>query len=172
MGPVFAQIFLNDTTDKTITGVYTFDRTNGGTLIIPAGTSFPGTPVAGELFWRTDLVALYRRDDANANWETQASTATTIKMKDFINAPVDDFASGLFRTVTMGTVAPSNITWWTDNTQTTKIFESNYTRNAAQVATSIEHKLYDTDGVTVLKTVTDAITYSGIIETSRTRTIV
>jgi hypothetical protein len=31
--------------------------------------------------------------------------------------------------------------------------------------------VYDTDGSTVLATVTDAITYGGVFETDRTRTI-
>jgi hypothetical protein len=38
--------------------------------------------------------------------------------------------------------------------------------------TTEEWKMYDTDGSTVLATVTDTISYSGPFETSRTRAIV
>jgi hypothetical protein len=172
MSVIVAQINIDDSSDKTITGVYTFDRANGGTLIVPAGSAFPGTPVAGELFWRTDLTALYRRNTANTAWDAiSGSGSAQRRLQDFINAPAEGYTSGAYRTITMGAVAPSNITWWTDNTATEKIFEVNYTRNAAQCATTVEWKVYDTGGVTVLSTITDTITYSGIIETSRTRTI-
>lgn len=100
------------------------------------------------------------------------TSAAVRKLLDFIDAPAEGYSSGVYRTITMGPVAPSNITWWTDNTATTKIFEVNYTRNAAQCATTIQWKVYDAAGTTVLSTVTDTVTYSGIIETSRTRSIV
>lgn len=100
------------------------------------------------------------------------ATAAVRKLIDFIGAPSEGYTSGVYRTITMGVVAPSNITWWTDNTATVKIFEVNYTRNAAQCATTIQWKVYDAPGTTVLATVTDTVAYSGIIETSRTRTIV
>lgn len=62
------QVIIDDSTSKVITGTYEFDRDNGGTLLIPSGTSFPGTPAAKELFWRTDEAKLYRRSDANDAW--------------------------------------------------------------------------------------------------------
>lgn len=63
------QIIIDDSTDKVITGVHEYDRDNGGTLKVPSGTSFPGTPAAKELFWRTDLKTLYRRNDGDTAWE-------------------------------------------------------------------------------------------------------
>ncbi len=60
--PLFGgEININDSSDKTITGRLEWDRVNGGILIPPSGTSFPGTPEEGELFWRTDEQKLYRR---------------------------------------------------------------------------------------------------------------
>ena len=101
------------------------------------------------------------------------TTAAVRKLVDFIGAPAEGYATGVYRTITMGVVAPSNITWWTDNTATVKIYEVNYTRNAAQAATTIEWKVYNAAGTVVLATITDTVTYTGgIIETSRTRTIV
>lgn len=75
------QIIIDDSTSKVITGTYEFDRANGGTLLVPSGSSFPGTPAAKELFWRTDEAKLYRRDDTNTAWVTMtaavAAHATT-----------------------------------------------------------------------------------------------
>ena len=76
MSVIVTQVNIDDSSDKTITGEITFDRTNGGVLVIPAGSSFPGSPIAGELFWRTDLVALYRRNTGNTAWETTSAAPT------------------------------------------------------------------------------------------------
>ena len=62
------QVLINDDSDRTITGLIVYDRDNGGSLTIPAGTAFPAAPVSGEVFWRTDLDVLYRRDDGNTAW--------------------------------------------------------------------------------------------------------
>lgn len=64
------QIIIDDSTDKTLTGQFTFDRDNGGVLLLPGGTSFPSTPIAGEYFVRTDELKLYRRNDGDTAWET------------------------------------------------------------------------------------------------------
>lgn len=68
------QVFITDESDKTITGAIVYDRANGGSLSIPAGSSFPVTPVAGELFWRTDTNALYRRNAGNTSWDQVAAS--------------------------------------------------------------------------------------------------
>lgn len=69
-----AIVNINDSSTKTITGTFTFDRVGGGTFVGSSGTSFPASPVAGEWFWRTDTGILYRRDDANANWAAEVAT--------------------------------------------------------------------------------------------------
>jgi hypothetical protein len=71
------QLTIDDSTDRTHTGVVTVDRAAGGVLVIPAGSSFPGTPVAGELFFRTDEATLYRRNSGDTDWE-EVSTTTGI----------------------------------------------------------------------------------------------
>lgn len=68
-----AQLTIDDSTDRTHQGVLTFDRTAGGVLVIPAGSSFP-TAVAGELFFRTDEAKLYRRNSGNTTWEEVTPT--------------------------------------------------------------------------------------------------
>jgi hypothetical protein len=54
--------------DITVVGNYEFDRDAGGTLILPGGTTFPASPVAGEFFYKTDEERFYRRNDANTAW--------------------------------------------------------------------------------------------------------
>lgn len=85
------------------------------------------------------------------------------------NGPTSGFASGAYRE-NVGGVFPTSITWWTSAAKTHKIVEKLLTYTGA-FPTTIQWKMYDTDGSTVLATVTDTITYSGAYETSRTRTI-
>lgn len=61
--------------------------------------------------------------------------------------------------------------WYTDATKSKKIVEQLVTYNPNKTFSKIVWNVYDIDGVTVLATSTDAITYTGIFETSRTRTI-
>lgn len=87
------------------------------------------------------------------------------------NGPANGFASGAFReNLPSGNPFVTSVTWWTDNTKVDKIVEKLITYTGA-LATTVQWKIYDTDGSTVLATVTDAITYSGIFESNRTRTI-
>lgn len=85
------------------------------------------------------------------------------------NGPAEGFTSGAYRETT-GTVFPTQILWWESSSKLKKIVEKNITWTGAN-PTTIEWKIYDTDGSTVLATVSDAISYSGVFETSRTRTI-
>lgn len=69
-GLVIAQIQINDSSDRTITGVLQFDRHCGGVLGMPSGIEFPEAPTyPGEIFWRSDINVLYRRTDDNMAWE-------------------------------------------------------------------------------------------------------
>jgi len=86
------------------------------------------------------------------------------------NGPAEGFASGAYRE-TVGGIFPNAIIWYVDNTKVDKIVEKLITRDSGQLPTQIQWKMYDTDGSTVLSTVTDTMTYSGVFETSRTRTI-
>ena len=81
--------------------------------------------------------------------------------------PADGFASGATKTLT-GTVFPTQVLW--RRADTTKLIEQNITWAGAKPIT-IQWKIYAADGLTVLATAIDAITYSGIFETSRIRTI-
>ena len=85
------------------------------------------------------------------------------------NGPAEGFASGAYREVT-GTIFPTAIIWYTDSGKTDKIVEKTIIWTGIN-PTTIEWKMYATDGSTVLATVTDTITYSGIFEISRSRAI-
>lgn len=86
--------------------------------------------------------------------------------------PFEGFASGAYQeTLPSADPFPTSIIWWTDNTKVDKIVEETITYNANKTINTDEWKVYDVDGSTVLATVTDTMTYSGVFETSRTRTI-
>jgi len=81
--------------------------------------------------------------------------------------PADGFTSGATKTVT-GTLFPTNILW--SRADTTKLVEQSITWTGIK-PTTIQWKLYAADGATVLVTVTDTISFTGIYETGRTRVI-
>lgn len=220
-GLVVAQILINDSSDKTITGVIQFDRSCGGSLSMPSGTSFPGSPTyPGEIFWRSDQSVLYRRDDTNTAWIPLNASSITIpgatngsllyydgyswvnlapgtdgyflqthgigqsptwENHDAIRrlihladggGPFEGFVTGTYREILpLGNPFPTSITWWTSPLKTQKIVEKLITYNSNKTASTIIWKAYDNDGITVLATATDTISYSGAIETSRTRNI-
>lgn len=87
------------------------------------------------------------------------------------DGPAEGFTSGAYReTLPSAAVFPTSVIWWESSSKLKKIVEKSITWSGAN-ATVIEWKIYDTSN-NVLATVTDAITYSGIFETNRTRTIV
>lgn len=85
------------------------------------------------------------------------------------NGPAEGFTTGAYREMT-GTVFPTAVIWWESSSKLKKIVEKTITWTGVN-PTTIEWEVYDTDGSTVLATVTDTITYSGVFETSRTRAI-
>jgi hypothetical protein len=100
---------------------------------------------------------------------TEATHKTLLQLIHFIDeGPAEGFASGATKTVSGGVAFPTQILW--RRADSTKLVEQNITWSGPK-PTTIEWKIYDTDGATVLATVTDTITYSGAFEVSRTRTI-
>lgn len=92
------------------------------------------------------------------------------------DGPAEGFATGAYKeTLPAGSPFPTSIIWWESSSKLKKIVEKTITRSgggATPVApTPIVWEMYDTDGSTVLVTVTDTIAYSGVFETSRTRAI-
>lgn len=89
------------------------------------------------------------------------------------NGPFEGFASGSYKEILpSGDPFPTSIVWWTSSGKIKKIIEKNITYNLNKTPNTIQWKVYDTNGSTVLSTVTDTISYVGVIETSRSRAII
>ena len=99
---------------------------------------------------------------------TEAQHRTLLQLIHFIDeGPADGFATGATKTVT-GTVFPTQNLW--RRADATKLVEQNITWTGV-LPTTIQWKMYGTDGMTVVATVTDTVAYSGVFETGRTRAI-
>ena len=81
--------------------------------------------------------------------------------------------SGAYREILpAGNPFPTQIVWWENSGKIKKIVETNVTRNSNKQPLSVEWKMYDDDGITVVETVTDSIEYmNNIYEINRTRVI-
>ena len=123
----------------------------------------------GSAFRMRDSIGVFDPRSGGGSGLTAADHRTLLQLIHFIDeGPAEGFASGATKTVTGG-VFPTQVLW--RRADTTKLVEQNITWTGV-FPTSIEWKVYDTDGTTVLGTVTDAVSYSGPFETGRTRTIV
>lgn len=100
---------------------------------------------------------------------TAGEHETLLQLIHFIDeGPAEGFATGATKTVT-GTVFPTQVLW--KRADATKLVEQNVTWTGAN-PTTVQWKMYAANGVTVLATVTDTISYTGPFETGRTRAIV
>lgn len=171
------QVIIDDSTNKTVTGTYEFDRGNGGVFIAPSGTSFPVTPTAKELFWRSDESKLYRRNDGNTAWDPVSVTALSEnqhkalrQLIHFIDGgPAEGFSSGAYREMT-GTTFPTAIIWYDSSGPGKKKIVEKLISWSGVLPSTITWKVYD-ESETLLATVIDTISYSGVFETSRSRSI-
>ncbi len=86
--------------------------------------------------------------------------------------PGDGFASGAYKEVLpLGSPFPTSIIWYLDVTKTKKLVEKTITYAINKFPSTIMWQMYDYDGVTVIHTVTDTITYNTAFEATRTRAI-
>jgi hypothetical protein len=80
------------------------------------------------------------------------------------------WANNLVKDTDTVTAFPSGSVWWTDSSRTKKVVDSVITRNSSQLPVTVQWRAYASDGVTVVESYTDTITYSGgVFEASRTR---
>lgn len=86
------------------------------------------------------------------------------------DGPAEGFASGAYKETTPTSPFPTSEIWWESASKLKKIVELTTTWSGVLVSTE-QWEMYDTDGATVLATVTDTYTYSGVFESSKTRTI-
>ena len=84
--------------------------------------------------------------------------------------PAEGFTSGAYKETTPTGPFPTSMIWWESAAKLKKIVERTVTWTGAFPTTDV-WKVYAADGSTVLATVSDAISYSGAFETTRTRTI-
>jgi hypothetical protein len=88
------------------------------------------------------------------------------------DGPAEGFTSGAYKeTLPSGSVFPTSEIWWESSSKLKKIVSLATTWTGVNPTQEI-WDIYDTDGSTSLATITDSISYTGVFETSRTRTIV
>ena len=119
---------------------------------------------------------LFRSDNGTTNLpvteESHKALRQLVHLADGIGGPFEGFTSGAYReSLPSADPFPTSVIWYDDITKTKKIVEKTIIYNANKSVSSVTWKVYDTDGTTLLATVSDAITYSGIFEINRTRTI-
>jgi hypothetical protein len=101
---------------------------------------------------------------------TEAQHKVLRQLIHFIDdGPAEGFTSGAYKETT-GTIFPTSEVWYESSSKLNKIVSLDTTWTGAVPTTEV-WKVYDTDGSTVLATVTDTVSHSGIFETSRIRTI-
>lgn len=94
-----------------------------------------------------------------------------IHLTDGVGGPMEGFPTGAYREI-IPSLFPTSIIWWTSAAKVAKYVEKTVTYNPNKTPATISWKAYGTDGVTVLSTITDTITYSGPFELYRVRGIV
>ncbi len=79
---------------------------------------------------------------------------------------------GSYREI-IGQPFPTSVTWYTNSDRTAKVVSCEITRNQRKFPTQIVVQVYEPNGTTVAKKITDAISYdtTGVFESTRTRTI-
>lgn len=137
--------------------------------------SNPGAPSqVGAMRYDGTLGAFQMRDGTgtfdprSGSGMSEAQHKALLQLIHFIDeGPAEGFTTGATKTVT-GTVFPTQILW--RRADSTKLVEKNITWTGAK-PTTVEWKMYNAAGTTVLATITDTIAYSGPFEASRTRAI-
>lgn len=104
---------------------------------------------------------------------TPAQHETLRQLIHFIDqGPGDGFATGAFKeTLPTGNPFPTSVTWYLDVGKTKKLVEKFLIYNANKFPITIHWNMYDFDGVTIIHTVIDTITYNAAFESTRTRAI-
>lgn len=109
----------------------------------------------------------------NLTEETHKYVRQLIHLADGVGGPYEGFSSGTTReSLPFGSILPTSVIWYNDNLKDKKIVEKLIQYNANNTISLVTWKVYDIDGLTVLSTVSDNISYSGVFETERTRSII
>jgi len=116
-------------------------------------------------------------DDSPVTWATVSGQGITTDQHKALrhlihfidHGPADGFASGAYREMT-GTVFPTAIIWYDQAGVGKKKIVEKLTTWTGVNPTTITWKMYDASE-TLLVTLIDTVSYSGVFETSRTRAI-
>jgi hypothetical protein len=88
------------------------------------------------------------------------------------DGPTIGFPDGTFKeTLPLGNPFPTLEIWWESAVKLKKIVQLEVTRSLGQLPVIEKWKMFDSNGSTVIEQVTDTITYSGVIETFRSRSL-
>lgn len=159
---------------------------SGESVAVFTGTSDPNALVsaeAGSLFLRdtgAGAEAYLNTSAGSGNtWSqlgtggsgiTAAQHAALRQLIHFLDdGPGAGFASGAYKQTAYSGALITQEIWWEDNTLTQKIVQLDVTYTGSLPTTEV-WQMFDTDGITVLVTLTDVITYNGGLEITRTRT--
>jgi hypothetical protein len=85
--------------------------------------------------------------------------------------PFEGFSGAYKEILPNSSPFPTNIIWWSNSTKSEKIIEKIITRNTSQLPILIIYNVYSSDGITIEASAIDNITYNGVFEISRERTI-
>lgn len=108
--------------------------------------------------------------DPNGDGVNEAEHKALRDLIHFVDhGPADGWASGSYKESVYSGVTLTNETWWESNSKIKKIVQLDVTYSGVFPSTEV-WKMYDTDGSSVLVTLTDAISYSGAFESTRMRT--
>jgi hypothetical protein len=142
-----------------------FDRRDPGDVpVADGGLRY----VDGSFLAKDDLGVFNVRQISETD---HAALRQLIHLADGVGGPMEGYTSGAYReTLPTASIFPTTIIWWTDSSKTTKVVQKTITYTGI-LPTMIRWSMYDLPGTTVIHEVTDNISYSGIFETSRTRTV-
>lgn len=88
------------------------------------------------------------------------------------DGPTAGFPDGCYKeTLPAGDPFPTLEIWWESAAKLKKIVQLEVTRSVGQLPITERWKMFDTDGASLVEQVTDVITYSGAIETARSRSL-
>jgi len=107
-------------------------------------------------------------DIANLHYGSSTDLQTLLTRLDWASLLENGAPETSYREI-VGGVFPSSVTWYNNSDKAHKILELTITRDASKKPTSEVYKIYNTSDA-LIATISDAMTYSGAYETSRTRT--
>lgn len=169
------------------TGISGNTGRHGESILTPMTTAFPGFldsfPNPGSTTNQDDPGLLHHVQHSNENDAIAAIEAKLGVSLSSVTTSMDYVVNLLLMTQTqqagggyreiVGQPFPTLVTWYTNAGKTIKLVEKSYAYDPNQNPITITFRLYvGSVANTVLRTVTDTVTYSGPFEASRTRSVI